>query len=328
MANPNPNQTTLSVDEDGKEAKRFQPSAAKRPRGSFSRGGNFRGSGSKPQHEAPKAMISSMSVLSTQVEVALDITSLPAVIREVNGLFRDCFRQEREFSRFGYAHFVSVLYNIWLLLDKQASNRFGMGPVAFGREMIEVHDICSSIVESFCAVTLSGGMKLSTNHVHIVPIIKRQLLAASQRFVGHGFPEVNIPLDQIRLEEFPWSEVLTTFPVLRAGVSRAGGSNSVWRMPVPSESFSLLAHGVVTKENDIRVVVGSSPLPPRLEKLCQAIAVVHYHETGPASFIPRVIVAGDSSSLAARSGCYSGVGRTRRHALDELFTSLAPVTRV
>jgi len=121
------------------------------------------------------------------------------------------------------------------------------------------------------------------------------------------------------LEEFPYADVMWRLEILRSKVHRYSGNVAVWRAPDCKPDYSLLAAGVHIAGN-MRTSVSISPLPQRLEKVCIALALVHYTRMGESSYIPQVVdLENDGASLAARCCCYSGLTLTRETAISELM---------
>jgi len=294
--------------------------------------GKPKGSSGKPERnqesliETPKLSHSQMGVLQSQMQVACDLTGIPGCVERVSAALRLALQDERSRQRFSFCHQIAVLYNQWLLVDRQSVNRYGFGPTIASREMVMLHDITAAYVEALSAIVLPNGVKLSTSTEYIVPELKRVIRAAANRSLNELFGR-DFPEDDFTLESFPLGDVLIEWEILRAKAARFCGNLSSWRVPDCKEDFSLLASGVYLV-GDCRTSVGTSPLPQRLEKVCLALALVRYDRLGPSSYLPQVIHDDDKSSLALRCGVYSGLTLTRNQALEELMIGAAPLSRV
>lgn len=292
---------------------------------------NSRASG-KPERnnvslvEKPVLAHSQMGIHQTQMQVACDLTSLPASVNYTSSILRSALQNERDRLKFTFCHVVATVYNLWLLIDRQAVNRFGFGPTIASREMVMLHDVTASFVEAFSATSMANGVKLSTSQAYIVPKLKEILIQACNTSLRECFNRV-LDENQLSLESFPLADVLGEWEVLRAKAARYCGNLSNWRVPDCKADFSLLAHGVVL-DGLLRTSCGVSPLPQRLEKVCLALALVKYTKLGVSSFIPQVIHADDNASLALRGGCFSGLEMERDQALMELLSYAAPLTKV
>lgn len=277
--------------------------------------------------EKPTLAHSQMGIHQTQMAVACDLTSLPACVNNISKILRSALQNERDRLKFTFCHVIAVAYNLWLLVDKQAVNRFGFGPTIASREMTMLHDVTASFVEACSATVLPNGIKLSTAQDYIVPVIKAIINHACHSELKECF---NREWDErtLSLESFPLVDVLGEWEVLRAKAARYCGNLSNWRVPDCKVDFSLLAHGIVL-DGQSRTSCGISPLPQRLEKVCIALGLVKYTKLGVSSFIPQVIHEDDDNpSLALRCGCFSGLEMTRDQALAELMTYAAPLAKV
>lgn len=305
----------------------MQPPQKKRKFFSGTKGSGKPDRNSEALVEQPKLSHSQMGIHHTQMSVALDVTSLPAAVNRISSPLSTALRVERERDEFKFCHVIATAYNVWLLVDRQAVNRFGFGPTIASREMLMLHDISAAYVESFSAMVSQNGIKLSTSEAYIVPQLKRIILGASERDLNRYFGrELNEA--ELNLEQFPLADVLGRWEVLRAQAARFCGNLSNWRVPDCKPDFSLLDCGVVL-DGQLRTSVGVRPLPQRLEKVCIALGLVKYTRLGISSYIPQVIhESDDRSSLALRCGCYSGLTMTREQAVTELLVGMAPLSRV
>jgi len=275
----------------------------------------------------PKPNLTMMSILQTQYSTSVDLSGLTDCIKRVSRAFEHHQMSLDERNAFQVCHVVAVCYDLWVLVDRQASDRFGLGPSVGERRMVPLHDLSASYVEAMSATTLPGGIKLSTDLPSTVPQIKAIIGCARARF-PKNFEGIEYDDDQLCLENFQLHALLDTWTILMAKVGRNSGSLASWRLPDPKGDFSLLSHGV-TQAGFPRVMsVGPSPLPPRLEKVCIALQLISYTALGVSSFIPKIIIDSDSESLVARSGLYSGLSMDRDTALNELLTGAAPISRV
>jgi hypothetical protein len=277
--------------------------------------------------DRPKFSSSQMIVLQTQLQVAADVSGLPACINRVSEMFLSALRTEEERNNFKLCHIIAFCYDLWLVVDRQATNRFGMGSTTGERNLVRLQDVTSSFVEAFSSQTLENGLKLSTDDAYLVPRIKEIIIAAWGR-MPNSFRARDLDMDNLSLGEFPFGDVLAEWEVLTSKASRPAGNLASWRIPDVKSDFSLLAHGVCQVDNARWKSCGHSGLPQRLEKVCLALRLIIYDELGPASFIPRTINETDRKSAAARCGVYSGIVLTRDLALFELMTGQAPISKV
>lgn len=304
-----------------------QPPSKKRKFFSGSKGSGKPDRNSEALVETPKLSHSQMGIHHTQMAVALDVTSLPAAVNRVSSPLSTSLRAEREREEFKFCHVIATAYNVWLLVDRQAVNRYGFGPTIASREMLMLHDISAAYVEAFSAMVSQNGIKLSTSEAYIVPELKRIIRGASATYLNQFFGRVLDEAD-FSLDSFPLADVLGRWEILRAQAARFCGNLSSWRVPDCKPDFSLLDCGVVL-DGQLRTSVGVRPLPQRLEKVCIALGLVKYTRHGISSFVPQIIHQDDdSSSLALRCGCYSGLTMTRDQAVTELLTGMAPLSRV
>jgi len=260
------------------------------------------------------------------MQVATDLTGIPGCVERVSSVLSSALQDVRSRERFSFCHKIAVLYNQWLLVDRQAVNRYGFGPTIASREYVMLHDVTAAYVEALSATVLPCGVKLSTSTEYIVPELKRIIRAAADRDLRRLFDR-DFPEGDFHLESFPMADVLTEWEILRAKCARYCGNLNSWRIPDCKEDFSLLAHGVYL-DGAVRTSVGTSALPQRLEKVCLAMALVRYDRFGPSSYIPQVIHHDDESSLALRCGVYSGLTLTRDQSITELLVGMAPLSRV
>lgn len=276
--------------------------------------------------DRPKPSTTQMSIVQTQQSVAVDLSGIPVCIHRISRALSSALQRDEEREAFTPCHVVAVCYNLWILIDRQASDRFGMGPSTVSMSMVQLHDLSASFVEALSSVSLSG-VKLSTNTDAMVPQIKAIIRSAQERY-PRIIGDANLDDDHLKLKSFPLVGILDRWVVLMSKASRHGGNLASWRLPDPKSDFSLLAHGVTLSGPARWMSCGTSALPPRLEKVCIALRLVIYEETGPSSFIPQVIVEEDRASLVVRCGLYCGLSLGRESALDELLTGAAPITKV
>lgn len=322
--NPNPATATTSL------PPAVPPAATGKNKG-------FRGRGQKrPRNEqgltdtpaVTKSVMSQMSINETQQVVAVSVARLPGCVEFVSNILGSSLQTAHERLQFNFCHLIAVLYNMWLLVDKQSVTRYGFGPTIASRDMLMLHDITASFVEALSAMVLPNGVKLSTCQQHIVPAIRNLIQQACARSLHLTFPD-HPPLEQgFTLEDFPLTQVLSRFDILRSKAARFSGQLNSFRVPDPKADFSLLASGVVIN-GPLRTSVGVLALPQRLEKVCLALALIEYDAHGASSFIPQILAPDhDPASLASRTGCFSGLTLTRDVALHELIVGMSPLARV
>jgi hypothetical protein len=276
----------------------------------------------------PRPLTSTMSVLRTQLHVAVDLSGVPSCVKQVSDLFLNSLRFELDKEMFHFCHLVAVCYDLWILVDRQSSSQYGMGPRSGEFLSVPLHDVTCSMVEALSAKSLLGGLKLGTDFDFIVPQIKAILKGAWERRTVRFFTERVLDDDNLTLESFPLLDVLREWEPLRAKASRMAGTHALWRLPDVKDDFSLLAHGVYQSGEQRWGSCGVSALPQRLEKICIALRLIRYERTGDSSFIPKVISDFDKGSAAARCGVYSGIALSRDVAIQELCTGTAPISRV
>lgn len=303
----------------GRKNRGFGGRAQKRPR-------NEQGLVETPA--VTKSVMSQMSINETQQVVAVSLVGLPGCVEFVSNILGSSLQVPLERLQFNFSHLIAVLYNIWLLVDKQSVTRYGFGPTIASRDMLMLHDITASFVEALSALVLPNGVKLSTCQQHIIPEVRNLIQQACARSMHLTFPD-HPPLDPgFTLENFPLTTILSKFDILRAKAARFSGQLNSFRVPDPKSDFSLLASGVVFNGN-LRTSVGVSALTQRLEKVCLALALIEYDAHGASSFVPQILAPDhDPASLASRTGCFSGLSLTRDVALHELIVGMAPLARV
>lgn len=273
-----------------------------------------------------KPSTTTMGITQTQFEVQADLARLPESVDLISNAFMKCLQSSDERNDFRLCHLIVTAYDLWLLIDVQSSNQFGLGPSVSGRSMLRLHDLSAAFVEAFSAVSLPNGGKLSTHGDGIISQIKTMINRSYAKYHGTR-PERQFSDDELTLVDFPLTDILSEWEVLLSKATRMSGSLGSWRIPDPKSDFSLLAHGVVSY-GERYMCVGSTPLPQRLEKVCVVLGLILYDELGPASFIPQVTCDVDRKSAAVRSGAVSGTAMYRRMALLELLTGAAPISRV
>jgi hypothetical protein len=268
-----------------------------------------------------------MAIIENQQAVAVDLTGLPECINYVSRILESSLQREEEKRKFRYGHIMAVMYNQWLLCDKQASNRYGQGSNIGDRNMLMLHDVTASFVDALSATVLPSGVKLSTSTSQVEEMIIDVIEATAEAYHMEVFRVEPVPRAQITLREFPYCNVLNEWEVVRARAARFSGSFSQWRVPDPKSEMSLLASGIHLN-GDIRTCVGVSALPQRLEKICIAMGLIEYDRLGTSSFVPQIIDDDDNSSFASRCACYTGLALTTRNALDALMVGMAPLSKV
>jgi len=273
-----------------------------------------------------KPSTTTMGINQTQFEVQADLARLPESVDLISNAFMKCLHSTEEREDFRLCHLIATAYDLWLLVDVQSSNQFGLGPSVVGRSMLKLHDLSAAFVEAFSATTLQDGLKLSTHGDGIIVQIKNMINRSYAKYHGNR-PERHFNDDELTLSEFPLTDILSEWEVLLSKATRMSGSLGSWRIPDPKSDFSLLAHGVVSY-GERQMCVGSTPLPQRLEKVCVVLGLIFYDELGPASFIPQVTCDVDRKSAAVRAGAVSGTVMQRRMALLELLTGAAPISRL
>jgi hypothetical protein len=273
-----------------------------------------------------KPSTTTMGINQTQFEVLTDLARLPECVDLVSNAFMKCLRTNEEQNDFRLCHLIATAYDLWLLVDIQSSNQFGLGPTVSGRTMLRLHDLSASFVEACSATSLQDGIKLSTHGDGIISQIKTMINRSYAKYHGTR-PERQFNDDELTLAEFPLTDILSEWEVLLSKATRMSGSLGSWRIPDPKSDFSLLAHGVVNY-GERYMCVGPTPLPQRLEKVCVVLGLIFYEELGPASFLPQVTCDVDRKSAAVRAGVVSGTVMPRRMALLELLTGAAPISKV
>ena len=272
-----------------------------------------------------------MTVLQRQMFVSCDLNGVPYFVRNISNRLSHALRNAAERADFENGHLAAVLYNMFVLLERQRSNVYGWGSYDGQRQMVQVHELCAAAVEALVAKTTLDNIKLSTDTVPMVTQLRGILFALGER-INAAMAEGQVPLivppaDQITLENFPFMELLDKFDILRQSVSRSCGVRSVWKVPDLNGDYSLLDSGIV-EDGDTRMCVSTAMLPQRLEKLVVALAFISYDRHGPSSFIPQTVTPEDFRSAAIRAAIYSGFSMTRQQAIDELLTAMAPLSRV